>query len=50
MPDSLDFAFIGLFAVDMSLWEGYVGWPRLRSALEAGKPGARLGAYRFVMA
>lgn len=50
MPGPLDFAFIALFTVGMALWEGLVGWPRLRSALDAGKPGARLGAYRFVMA
>lgn len=50
MPGPLDFAFIALFTVGMALWEGFVGWPRLRSALEADKPGARLGAYRFVMA
>lgn len=50
MPGPLDFAFIALFTVAMALWEGFVGWPRMRSALESGKPGTRLGAYRFVMA
>jgi membrane protease YdiL (CAAX protease family) len=49
MPGPLDLAFAALFAVGSSLWEYFVGWPRLRAKLAAGVPGARVRGYRYVL-
>jgi membrane protease YdiL (CAAX protease family) len=48
MPDRLDFAFFALLVL-LGLHEHFVHWPRLRAALAAKIPGARLRGYLFVL-
>jgi len=47
-PTAIDVAFALLFTIVVSVTEYFVFWPRLKRRLEAGVPGARLGAYRRI--
>ena len=49
MPGPVDYAFVVLFAVVVSLFEYLVFWPRFRDAVSSGAPDARTSAYRRVL-
>jgi len=46
VPTIVDVAYIILFAVVLTLFEHFVWFPRFRSEVAAGAPGARVRAYR----
>jgi len=50
MPGPIDLAFVALFFGVSTLWEYFVFWPGLRAAIASGKPGARTGGYRVMIA
>jgi uncharacterized protein len=49
MPNTLDFAILAA-ALGLTLVEHFVGWPRLRAAIAAGVPQARIRGYGIVLA
>jgi uncharacterized protein len=48
MPGAVDFAILAA-ALGLTLVEHFVGWPRLRAAIAAGAPEARIRGYRIVL-
>lgn len=46
MAGPIDLGYILFFSVVLALFEHYVFFPRFRAALAAGKPNARINAYR----
>ena len=50
MPTLVDYAFVFLFAVLVTLFEGFVYWPRFRASVATGVPGARVRGYRRIIA
>ena len=50
MPTFVDYAFVLLFAVLVTLYEVFVYWPRFRAAVATGVRGARVRGYRRIIA
>ena len=49
MPDRVDLAFAVLFSAVGAALDYFVLWPRLRTMMASGAPGARIRAYRVIM-